>query len=134
MPALTSAEVDGLTVWYDPGRPPDGDVAPTAHLLQAFDEYVVAYSNTKFAYNLDGLIADPARYTDNTLFHPVMADSQLIGFWRRMPQGKDFLLELDLMTEPTPEQHAALDAELARHEAFTGVPVTVTRIGRVERP
>jgi hypothetical protein len=128
--ALTSAEVDRLTVWYDPAVPSDGGIATTAHLLQAFDEYVVAYSNTKFAYNLGGLIPDPARYTDNTLFHPVMADSQLLGFWRRMPQGKGFLLELDLMTEPTPEQHAALDAELARHEAFAGVPVNVTRIGQ----
>jgi hypothetical protein len=128
-PVLTSAEVDGLTVWYDPAASPDGDVATTAQLLQGYDEYVVAYSNTKFAYNLGGLVPDPNRYTDNTLFHPVMVDSQLIGFWRRMPRGNGFLLELDLMTEPTPQQRAALDAELARHEAFTGVPVKATRIG-----
>jgi len=127
-PALTSAEVDGLTVWYDPATSPAGEVAPTAHLLQAYDEYVVAYSNTKFAYNVGGLVADPDRYRQNTLFHPVLVDSQLIGFWRRVPQGRRLLLELDLMTEPTPAQGAALDAELARHEAFTGVPVTVSRV------
>jgi hypothetical protein len=129
-PALTSAETDGLTVWYDPAAPSGGDLATNAHLLQGFDEYVVAYRNTKFAYNLGGLVADPARYTDNALFHPVMVDGQLFGFWRRMPQGKGFRLELDLMTEPNPEQRSALDAELARHEAFTGVPVTVSPVGK----
>jgi hypothetical protein len=41
--------------------------------------------------------------------------------------GKGLLIQLDLMTEPTPAQRAALDAELARHEACTGVPVKVTR-------
>jgi hypothetical protein len=42
-------------------------------------------------------------------------DGQLAGFWRR-PQGR---LEIDVVTGLTPEQRAALDAEVARLEAAT---------------
>jgi len=83
--------------------------------LQGYDEYVVAYSDTKFVYNLAGLTPDPARYSDNMLVNPIIVDSQLAGFWRR-PQGK---LDLDLFTDLTAAQRDALDAEVARHESAT---------------
>jgi hypothetical protein len=66
-------------------------------------------------YNLDGLVADPRRYTDNMLVNPIIVDSQLAGFWR-CPQGR---LELDVVTELTARQRAALDAEVARHKTAT---------------
>ena len=111
---LASTEVDGLTLWYDPATEPfDGE--PTAHLLQLYDEYVVAYSNTKFATNQNGIVADPQRYTDNTLYHAIMVDGQLAGFWR-FPAGKR---EIDLISTLTPAQRKALDAELTRHTKAT---------------
>lgn len=111
---LASAQVNGLTLWYDPAVEPADD-QPSAHLLQMYDEYVVAYSDTKFATNLAGLVADPQRYTDNTLYHAIMVDGQLAGFWR-FPAGKR---EIDLVRTLTAAQQAALDAELARHAAAT---------------
>jgi Winged helix DNA-binding domain len=111
--ALATTEINGLAFWYDHTAAQQDEVAPTARLLQGYDEYVVAYSNTKFAYNLGGLVADPQRYTDNMMFHPIIVDSQLAGFWRR-PQGR---LDLDVVTELTAEQRTALDAEVARLEA-----------------
>jgi hypothetical protein len=114
-PALASIEINGQTLWYAQPAAPLDEAAPTARLLQGYDEYVVAYSSTKFVYNLDGLVADPRRYTDNMLVNPIIVDSQLAGFWR-CPQGR---LELDVVTELTRRQRAALDAEVARHEATT---------------
>jgi hypothetical protein len=108
--ALATTEVNGQTLWYDHTAAQDAEVAPTARLLQGYDEYVVAYSNTKFAYNVGGLVADPRRYTDNMLVNPIIVDGQLAGFWRR-PQGR---LDLDVVTELTPGQRTALDAEVAR--------------------
>jgi hypothetical protein len=103
---LTAAHVDGLTVRFDPAAPTDGDTAPTALLLQAYDEYVVAYSNTKFAFN-------PLEVTGSFFMHPVMVDGQVAGFWRRPASG----LELDVQRTLTARQRKALDAERARHEA-----------------
>ena len=114
-PALATTEINGLTLWYDHTAAQQGEIAPTARLLQGYDEYVVAYSNTKFAYNLDGLVADPQRYTDNMMVNPIIVDSQLAGFWRR-PQGR---LDIDVVAGLTADQRAALDTEVARHEAAT---------------
>lgn len=115
---LTSAEIEGLTLWYDPALEPFSG-PPVAHLLQTYDEYVVAYSNTKFATNLAGITADPQRYTDNTLFHAILVDGQLAGFWRS-PAGKR---EIDLISALTPAQHEALDAELTRHSRSTSAHI-----------
>jgi Winged helix DNA-binding domain len=125
---LRPAEVGGRTVWYDPATPAAGDLAPTALLLQSYDEYVIAYSDTKFVFNAAGLASDPARYPVNTMVHLVVVDSQVAGFWRRRPRGKDFVVELDLVNTPTPRQRAALDAELARHERFTGAVVAAVHV------
>lgn len=113
--ALAATEINGRTFWYDHTAAQLDPVAPTAHLLQGYDEYVVAYSDSKFAYNLDGLVPDPLRYTENLVVNPIMVDSQLAGFWRR-PQGR---LELDVVSDLTVEQRAALDDGVARHEDAT---------------
>jgi hypothetical protein len=44
-----------------------------------------------------------------------VVDGQLAGFWR-FPAGKR---EIDLVSDLTTAQRAALDAELARHAAAT---------------
>ena len=104
--ALEAAEVDGLTMWFDPAAPTGGAASPTALLLQAYDEYVVAYSNTKFVFNPDRVEAPVA-------MHPVIVDGQLAGSWRR----RDAAVELDLRRALTARQRTALEAELVRHEA-----------------
>ncbi len=109
--ALESAEVDGLTVWFDPAAPTGGEVSPTAFLLQAYDEYVVAYSNTKFAFNPDGIGEQRA------LMHPIIVDGRLAGFWARRGSAVELELATELATGLTARQRKALEAELARHES-----------------
>jgi hypothetical protein len=118
---LASVAADGKTLWFDPAVPSTAE--PVVRLLQGFDEYVVAYSDTKYAYNVAGAEPTPGRYTDNMMFHPVVVDSQVVGFWRRLVQGKGVRVEVDLFAGA---RSAALDDELARLAAFTGAPVEVT--------
>jgi Winged helix DNA-binding domain len=125
---LASTEVEGRTVWFDPAAEASPPPSPVAHLLQAFDEYVVAYSDTKFVFNLAGTAPAPGRYTDNMMISPVMIDGQVGGFWRRVPKGKAIALELDLIAPTTAAQREALDAELRRHDEYAGVPLTVTYV------
>jgi hypothetical protein len=122
---LTSAVVDGRTLWFAADAAPPAP-PPAAALLQGYDEYVVAYSDTKFAYNLAGNAAAPGQYTENMMFHPVAFDGQVGAFWRRRAKPKLIELDVDLLIEPTARQRKALTTEIARFEAFVGVPVTVT--------
>lgn len=117
---LAPVTVEGKTLWFDPAGA--ADEVPVTRLLQGYDEYVVAYSDTKFAYNVAGAEPTPGRYTDNMLFHPVVVDSQVVGFWRRLAQGKGVRVEVDLFAG---RRTKALEAELERHTAFAGVPVEV---------
>jgi hypothetical protein len=123
---LASETVEGRTVWFDPAGA--ADPVPGVRLLQGYDEYVVAYSDTKFAFNVDGIGPRPDRYTDNMLFHPIVSDGQVVGFWRRLVRGKGLALELDLVRTLPAAARRALDEELARHEAFAGVPVEVAHV------
>ena len=70
----------------------------------------------------------PDRYTDNMLFHPIVRDGQVVGFWRRLVKGKGLALELELARALPAGDRRALDEELARHEAFAGVPVEVAYV------
>ncbi|GIF53633.1 winged helix DNA-binding protein [Asanoa ferruginea] len=123
--ALTSAEVNGRTLWSAADAPPPAPPPPAA-LLQGYDEYVVAYSDTKFAYNLAGASAKPGQYTENMMFHPIAFDGQIGAFWRRKAAPKRIAVEIDLLVDPTTRQREALKAEIDRYEAFAGLPVTVS--------
>ncbi|MEV0715174.1 winged helix DNA-binding domain-containing protein [Asanoa sp. NPDC050611] len=124
-PALTSAEVDGRTVWFAADGPEPAP-PPAAALLQGYDEYVVAFSDTKYAYNLAGLAPAPGQYNENSMFHPIAFDGQIGAFWRRKLTAKSITLEVDLFAEPTARQRKALTEEAERYGAFAGLPVTLT--------
>lgn len=124
--ALACDVVEGRTVWFRPGAAPPP--RPSALLLQGYDEYVVAFSDTKFAFNLGGGSPAPGRYPENSMMHPIAVDSQLVGFWRRTVKGRGLALELDLFGRITAAQRRALDKEIERYGAYAGVPLTVTTV------
>ena len=60
------------------------------------------------------------------MFNPIIVDGQVVGFWRRPVRGKGLGSSIDAGHRACPAAaKRALDAELARHEAFAGVPVEV---------
>src|SRR5262249_56707090 len=80
--ALARDEVDGRTYWSVPADPPRRDPSPTVHLLQGYDEYIVAYTASRSVANLAGLPVGPP--SENMLVHPIVLDSQVVGYWRRV--------------------------------------------------
>jgi hypothetical protein len=79
---LESAEIDGRTYWGPPGWT-DRSAAPAGvHLLQAFDEFVVGYGDSRGALDVAG-IANMIGPTWGRDGHPVVVDGQVVGHWRR---------------------------------------------------
>jgi len=125
---LRQDELAGIPLWgpADPApSPPDG--APRGHLLQAYDEYVVGYSRTKYVLDLAGLAA--RRPPEVTLRnHVMLLDGQLCGHWRRTLRRGTVLIEV------TPERPlgiaelAALEAEAVRHGEFLGLDATLSTL------
>ena len=101
------------------------DPSPTIHLLQGYDEYVVAYRSPRTPINIAGL-ASPGVLQRPPLTHAVILDGQALGFWRR-DLGKDRVrLETSLLMELDATQRRALTAAADRYGAFVGLPAEVS--------
>ena len=123
--ALEASVVGGRTYWSAPlaDRLP-ADAPRRAHLLQAYDEYVVAYRESRDVVGADALA--PARGARRSL-HPLVVDGRLAGRWRREVRAASLAIELELARPLDGAEEAALDAAVARHGAFVGLPVTCKR-------
>ena len=62
---------------------------------------------------------------ENALVHPIVLDSQLVGFWRRVVNRTGIVAEVAPATRLTAPARKAVEAAFARYAEFAGVPVTV---------
>ncbi|MET0788464.1 MAG: winged helix DNA-binding domain-containing protein [Cellulomonas sp.] len=120
---LTSADVDGLTCWFTPSDPPVRDPSPTAHVLQGYDEYGVAYTESRRVLNVADRVLAPANA--NQVIQPLVLDSQGIGWWRRVLGPDALTAELHLAAPVSGAELVALRAAFDRLAAFVGTPVRV---------
>ncbi len=122
---LENEEVDGRRYWFAPAPSPPREPVPTAHVLQGYDEYVVAYSESRYPVaNVAGLTMPPAN--DNVLTHPIIVDSQLVGFWRRIVGRESIVAEARTARRLTAKESRAIGIAFDRFATVTGVPVTIT--------
>ncbi|KRD41550.1 hypothetical protein ASE38_18410 [Cellulomonas sp. Root930] len=121
--SLTSVEVDGITYWFAPAQAPRRDPSPTVHVLQGYDEYGVAYTEGRSALNIADLLIAPAN--TNQVIQPLVLDSQVVGWWRRVVERAEMVAEPHLAVALDDAQMRALRASFDRLAAFVGVPVRV---------
>lgn len=110
----------------DPG-PAVPPPPPTVHLLQPYDEYTVAFSDTKGAANL----GNGPEYTvieGRAFYNALIVDGRLAGWWRRTLGRAHIEVELRPWRELSrPERDAVEDAADA-YGRFHGQPVTMTLV------
>ncbi|HUG48744.1 MAG TPA: winged helix DNA-binding domain-containing protein [Candidatus Limnocylindria bacterium] len=103
---LKSFEIEGTTYWA--ADEPQPALQPRrAHLLQAFDELVVGYQRTRT------VPLDP-----NSMSHPIVIDGEIVGRWRRVVARSGAGVDARLWAPLDGAQNEALEAEIARCEAF----------------
>jgi hypothetical protein len=116
--ALEKVTVDGTDYWWA-GDTTDGtdDPRPTAHLLQAFDEYVVGHRSPRTPINLGAHGPHTALNTPMWL-HGVFMDGQLVGWWRRVVAKDGARVETSLLTDLNRKEKSALSDAIGRYLAF----------------
>ena len=144
---LAHEVVDGLTFWFaardeaardeaarhsaarggaargGPAAPP-ARPSPIVHLLQAFDELVMGYSESRYMLDLAG--AAPALPPSRVVFnHVVLLDGQLAGRWMRTVQRGAVVVEAALDRPFDDAQSHALAAAAREYGAFLGLPASV---------
>ena len=119
---LDEVEVDGRTFLTPHGsRPPPAPKNPRVHLVQAYDEIVSSYPDSRGEV-FGGRVLERERtpYT-----HAVLVNGRLLGRWRyeRDSSGRPHRIETRLVRELSIDERSALEGEVSRFEDFVGQPV-----------
>ena len=129
---LASETVNGQTFWLAPADPPPPEASPMAHALPVYDEYWVAYRDSRWVTNLAGRSIGAG--IDMLVVHPLLLDTQLIGRWRMDASPRKIVVTPDLAVRLTAGQRRAAEAAFTDYGAFAGVPVTVDWSDAAARP
>lgn len=90
--------------------------AGTAHLLQAYDEYVVGYSESRGTMDVAGI----AGAAPGPLLHVLVFDGQVIARWRRRPGRGDPVIEIAFVRAVGSEERKAVHEAVGRFSTFYG--------------
>jgi DNA glycosylase AlkZ-like len=118
---------DGRHFWLAPDAvaraadAPPGDAAP-AHLVQGFDEYLVAYRDSRDVFTEPGT-AGPDPGARPPLLHALLMDGRIVGRWQRRPRASPPAIELRLLRRLERREGEALERELGRYARFIGQPL-----------
>ncbi len=122
-PALERMVVADRTYWFAPAAPAPPAGSPTAHLLQGYDEYVIAYSESKDVLDVAGAAGSVA--DGETMFtHAVVLNGQVTGHWRRVVKPRAVAIEVQLVTPVDAAQRSAITTAVERYGTFVGMPAT----------
>jgi hypothetical protein len=122
-PDLAHTDVDGARYWHA-AAPPPGPVepAPRAHLLQPYDEYLVAYRGARAGYDRDGRLAagrDP--YANGAIL-----DGEYVANWRRTLSSKKLTIDVQPVRPLDRAARAAVTAAVDRYAGFLDLPPSLT--------
>lgn len=122
--ALASLRVGEREYYCAAGGLPPVAEGPRAHLLQAYDEFGIGYSESRDVTDLAGL----GNYlpTDRQFFqHGIVLDGQHVGRWRRTRTADAVAIEAQLLRPFDSADDAALRDAAVRYGDFVGVPATI---------
>ena len=121
--ALESTVVGGRTYWSAAGDASAAprSAAPRAHLLQVYDEYVVAYRESRDLLDVNQL-AGRLPGGQVMFLHAVILDGQVIGHWRRQLTKTSVIVETQMARPLSGAETTAVEAAIARYAAFVGLP------------
>ncbi len=98
----------------------------TAHLLQAYDEYI-GYGPSRHVYDLAGL--DQRSPVPEAFAHVVVIDGQVAARWRYRPGSGGARIEWRPLRTLTPREERGWAGAVARYARFAGADVEAVRAG-----
>jgi hypothetical protein len=117
---LEQVTVDDRDYWMTEGIVTTAArAAPAAHLLQGYDEYVVAYRDSRDVFEGVPTGEHPEGKAPPFL-HAFVLDGRMVGTWRGVARGRAVTVEVQLAGEPTERHARALTGAVERYGAFLG--------------
>ena len=120
---LVEQRVNGQTYWAPTGPPPAKDAEPAAHLLPAFDEYVLGYTDRTAVL---AARHSPRVMSVNGIFYPTLViDGEVVGTWKRAVKKDTVTITLSPFAPLKKARQAAVAAAAERYGAFVGLKAVV---------
>jgi hypothetical protein len=123
--ALESTDVDGITFWSAPGNARTPAPSPSVRLLQAYDEYIVGYTQSRYLLDLGDLAAvasDKASLPNGV----IVVDTQVAGRWKRTVRADTVVLDTVLCRPFDAAETAALHDAADELGMFLGARAVVS--------
>ena len=116
--------VDGVSYWSG-WQESTVLPSPTVHLLQGYDEYVVAFAESKYVLDVSGLARalPPGTSVPNGV---LLLNGQVTGHWKRMCTKDTLLVEAVLHRPLGYAESQALEAAAARQATYLNLRPRVT--------
>ena len=113
---LTPVAVGDAKLWMVERSSPPPSQAGSAHLLPNYDEAFIGYRDrSAMGQRLRG--ADLVTGGDGSITHVVIVNGQLVGGWKRTPEGKA-KISVSAKARLTPSERALIDQQRIRFERF----------------
>ena len=120
--ALASRVIDDVTYWFAGDPPRARSRAMTAHLLQAYDEYAVGYTHSKYVLDAGGHARAARRPSDRAAFNGlIVVDTQLVGMWKRTLARDAVTIATAYYRALDREELAAVSVAAEAHAEYLGV-------------
>jgi hypothetical protein len=122
---LRRLEAGGRTYWMLDTPARRAANGTHVHLLQAFDEYIIGYTESRKVLSVAGWPDAPsgAPLHSNVLIR----DGQVIGLWRAVAEPEQVLVHVQLARPLDGASRSALEDELERYGRFLGLPVRLAQ-------
>ena len=130
--AVEAARLERVTVrerdYWSAGEPPPARPrAPSAHLIQGYDESVVAYRDSRDVYggptSLASFTAGPRGF-----LHSALVGERMAGLWRASASTRRLGIEMRLVTKLSARERKALGAAAERYGRFVGKEITLAYV------
>jgi len=121
--SLAQETINGQTYWLAEAPPATKDSSTTAHLLPAYDEYMVAYKDRSAALN--------PKYSKlpnygHGIFNPTMVvDGQVVGIWKRTLKKETLAISPSPFTKLKHAETRAIAEAASRYGKFLGASVVL---------
>jgi hypothetical protein len=123
-PPLARADVAERTYWFAASRSRPTGASPAAHLLQGYDEYVIAYSESRDVAVRDEAATGVVR-VEAPFYHAIVLNGSVVGHWRRVLTTTAMTIEIQLRRSLNRAEGTALAAAVDRYGEFMGVPTAI---------
>jgi winged helix DNA-binding protein len=117
---LRRLEAGGRTHWIGEAPARRGATGTAVHLLQAYDEYIIGYTESRKVIAVAGQPLAPSGAPP--LSNVLTRDGQVIGFWRRVPDPEEALVDVHLERPLDAATRSAVEAEVQRFGQFLQLP------------